>query len=359
MTLSAAAELLVELVRTPSPSGHEQRVAGVLAGWLEARGLAPTVDDAAVRLEVDGGRPGPTLLLASHLDTVPPGDGWTGDPYAGAVDGDRLIGRGAVDAKASVAAMAEAAADLAACGGPSSGRLVVLATFSEETRDTTMPEALRRLGRTPDAAVVGEPTSLAPCIAQRGQLLLELVWDGDQVHAGWAAGRTPPPVNAIVSAARDLVALEDLSFSRHHPLLGDVAVSPTIISGGRRPQRHPGALLGRARHPHHPGLPPRRGGGRDHGPGPPAGWRCCPTGWCRPRPRRARGCSRRCTRCGPRRRPSRHRPARTGCFCATSTPSSWVPAIRAGRTPRTSGSTLVEVATGARLYADLAREYLR
>ena len=232
MTLSAAAELLVELVRTPSPSGHERQVAGELAGWLEKRGLAPTVDDAAVRLEVDGGRPGPTLLLASHLDTVPPGDGWTGDPYAGAVDGDRLIGRGAVDAKASVAAMAAAAADIAASGGPAAGRLVVLATFSEETRDTTMPEALRRLGATPDAAVVGEPTSLEPCIAQRGQLLLELVWEGEQAHAGWAAGRTPPPVNAIASAARDLVALEGLSFPRFHPLLGVVAVSPTIIQAG-------------------------------------------------------------------------------------------------------------------------------
>lgn len=232
MTAGPAAALLTELVRTPSPSGSEREVAAVLAGWLGSRGLDPVVDEAAVRLDVQGGRDGPSLLLASHLDTVPPGEGWTVDPYAGVVNGGRLIGRGAVDAKASVAAMAAAAAELAASGGPARGRLVLLATFAEETRDTTMPEALRRLGEPPDAAVVGEPTSLEPCIAQRGQLLLELVWEGEQAHAGWAADREPRPANAITLAARDLVALDDLTFDRRHPELGSIVVSPTIIEAG-------------------------------------------------------------------------------------------------------------------------------
>jgi acetylornithine deacetylase len=224
--------LLVDLVRTPSPSGDEGRAAGLLAGWARAQGLESEVDDAAVRLVVAGARPGPTLLFASHLDTVPPGEGWSVPPYDGVVRDGRLTGRGAVDAKASVAAMAAAAAGLALAGGPAAGRLVVLATYSEETRDTTMPRALERLGGAPDAAVVGEPTSLEPCIAQRGQLLVELHWTGDQVHAGWAAGRRPPPVNAISVAARDLVALEGLRFEREHPLLGAVALTPTQLKAG-------------------------------------------------------------------------------------------------------------------------------
>jgi acetylornithine deacetylase len=226
------AELLTRLVRTPSPSGDEGAAAAVLADWARAHGLATEVDDAAVRITVGGRRPGPTLLLASHIDTVPPGDGWTVPPYDAVVADGRLTGRGAVDAKASVAAMTAAAAGLAAEGGPRTGRLVVLATYSEETRDTTMPEALGRLGGPPDAAIVGEPTSLEPCVAQRGQLLLELVWRGEQVHAGWAAGREPPPANAIRLAARDLAALDGLVLDRVHPLLGAVAVTPTLISGG-------------------------------------------------------------------------------------------------------------------------------
>ncbi len=227
-----AAGLLIELVRTPSPSGQEASAAALLGGWASARGLETTVDDAAVRLEVAGRDDGPTLLLASHLDTVPPGDGWSVDPYAGIVADGRLTARGAVDAKASVAAMAAAAAALAAAGGPAAGRLVVLATYAEETRDTTMPQALGRLGAAPDAAVVGEPTSLQPCIAQRGQLLLRLVWRGEQLHAGWAAERTPPPDNAIRLAARDLHALEKLRFERRHPALGGVVVTPTLLEAG-------------------------------------------------------------------------------------------------------------------------------
>lgn len=227
-----AAGLLVDLVQTPSPSGQEDHAAAVLAGWAAAHGLHPEIDGACVRIVVEGPSDGPTLLLASHLDTVPPGAGWTVDPYAGIVKEGRLTARGAVDAKASVAAMTAAAARLAGEGGPVRGRLVVLATYSEETRDTTMPAALARLGVMPDAAVVGEPTSLEPCIAQRGQLLLRLIWEGEQLHAGWAADRSPRPQNAIHAAARDLVALADLRFGRQHPVLGEVVVTPTLLEAG-------------------------------------------------------------------------------------------------------------------------------
>lgn len=224
--------LLIGLVRTASPSGEEAAAAALLAGWARQRGVTVEHDDAAVRLTVAGHEEGPTLLLASHLDTVPPGEGWSVEPCAGVVRDGRLIARGASDAKASVAAMAAAAVSLSRSGGPRRGRLVVLATFAEETRDTTMPEALRRLGAAPDAAVIGEPTSLAPAIAQRGQLLLRLVWQGDQLHAGWAAGRQPRPVNAIARAARDLVRLDGLRLARRHPLLGEVAVTPTMVQAG-------------------------------------------------------------------------------------------------------------------------------
>jgi len=232
MSSADATELLVQMVRTPSPSGDEAAVAAVLARWAEAHGLDAIVDDSAVRIVVEGKDPGPTLMMASHLDTVPPGDGWTVPPYAGLIDGGRLVGRGAVDAKASVSAMVAAAAKLQAAGGPAAGRLVVLATYSEENRDTSMPEALRRLGEEPHAAVVGEPTSLEPCIAQRGQLLVELHWRGEQAHAGWVADRKPPPANAIRLAVKDLAALETMEFDRIHPLLGAVAMTPTMIEAG-------------------------------------------------------------------------------------------------------------------------------
>jgi len=227
-----AVELLARLVRTPSPSGSEGAAAGLLAGWAGERGLAVARDDASVRITVAGALPGPTLALASHLDTVPPGEGWTVDPLGAEVRNGRLYGRGAVDAKASVAAMCGAAAALAAAGEPARGALLVIASFNEETRDTTMPEALRRLGALPDAAIVGEPTGLAACVAQRGQLLLRAVWEGEQVHAGWAAERGVAPDNAIVKASRDLVAVAALRPGRRHPRLGGVSITPTMVTGG-------------------------------------------------------------------------------------------------------------------------------
>jgi acetylornithine deacetylase len=228
----AAVALLAELVRTPSLSGQEAAAAALLAGWASDRHLEVLHDDLAVRLTVAGKRPGPTLLFASHLDTVPPGEGWTRDPFGAEEAGGTLWGRGAADAKASVAAMAAAAAMLAAAGGPPAGRLVVLATYSEETRDTSMPEALRRLGVAPEAAVVGEPTGLEPAVAQRGQVLLRLAWHGEQMHAGWVAGREPRPVNAIALAARDLTRLAEVRLPRRHALLGEVTVTPTMIHAG-------------------------------------------------------------------------------------------------------------------------------
>ncbi|MCE3544455.1 M20/M25/M40 family metallo-hydrolase, partial [Escherichia coli] len=52
------------------------------------------------------------LAFAGHVDVVPPGEGWTGSPWSGAVRGDLLYGRGAVDMKGAVAAFVAAAAQV-------------------------------------------------------------------------------------------------------------------------------------------------------------------------------------------------------------------------------------------------------
>jgi acetylornithine deacetylase len=173
--------------------------------------------------------PGRTLALVSHLDTVPPGEGWTRDPFTPAREGERLYGRGSGDAKASVAAMLHAAADLAAQGGPARGRLVVLFGHSEETRNTTMGKALEQVG-TIDGAVVGEPTNLEVAIAQRGLMMAELIAKGDQRHAGYASEGGFR--NAVTELAADLVKLPTLAQGRPHTLLGQPTITATMIEGG-------------------------------------------------------------------------------------------------------------------------------
>lgn len=221
--------LLRELVATPSVSGAEEAVARLAEETVRRWGLDVVRDETGVKVSVPGREPGPTLALVTHLDVVPPGDGWTRNPFDPVIEDGRLYGRGSGDAKASVAAMLTAARDVAESGGPRRGKLLVILGYDEETRHTSMPAAVGSVGSI-DAAVVGEPTSLDLAIAQRGLMMVDLVARGDQRHAGYASdgGFT----NAVAELARDLLRLEDLFDDRTHPVLGRVTVTPTMLEAG-------------------------------------------------------------------------------------------------------------------------------
>jgi len=221
-------ELLRDLVAIPSVSGTEEGIARFLAETAGQAGLDVVRDDASVTMTVDSGRPGPTLAFLSHLDVVPPGEGWTRDPFTPVLEGDRLYGRGSGDAKASVAAMTLAAADVV--GALGRGRLIVIMGYGEETRNTTMGGAVGRVGRI-DAAVVGEPTNLRAAVAQRGLMMADLIGRGDQRHAGYA-GDDGAFTNAITVLARDLARLDGLVNERTHPILGLTTVTPTMLTAG-------------------------------------------------------------------------------------------------------------------------------
>src|SRR5687768_17237148 len=220
--------LLRELVSIPSPSGSEEEVARHVEDAARGAGLDVRRNELGVVVEVAGRAHGATLALVSHLDTVPPGDGWTRDPFDPAIEDGRLYGRGSGDAKASAAVMVAAAADVAARGRPARGRLVVVLGFREETPHTTMPLLVPTLGSV-EAAVIGEPTNLDLATAQRGVLWVDLVAQGTQIHAGRAGDRQP---NAIAILARDVLALEGVGRGRPHPVLGDPTITPTRIEGG-------------------------------------------------------------------------------------------------------------------------------
>jgi acetylornithine deacetylase len=181
-----------------------------------------------VTIRVPSGKSGPTLAFISHLDVVPPGEGWARDPFSGSIEGDRLHGRGACDAKASVAAMTLAAQDVMT--SLRSGTLLCVFGYGEETRNTSMPMAADRAGRI-DGAVIGEPTNLAVAVAQRGLMMADLVAAGDQRHAGYAS-ENGGFRNALVSLAQDLVRLDGIVAERVHPVLGAATVTPTMVEAG-------------------------------------------------------------------------------------------------------------------------------
>lgn len=228
-TSPAEIELLRSLVGTNSVSGTEEMLGRWLEGEVRGWGLDVSRDESGVLVEVRGKGPGPTLAFASHLDTVPPGEGWTRDPFTPVVHDGKLYGRGSGDAKASVAAMLTAVRDVATQGGPATGRLVVLLGYGEETRHTSMPALAARAGEV-DAAVVGEPTNLDVAVAQRGLMMVDLIARGDQRHAGYAAdGKF---TNAVTALAADLLALGSVAQDRPHPLLGQPTITATMLDAG-------------------------------------------------------------------------------------------------------------------------------
>ncbi|MES1197195.1 MAG: M20/M25/M40 family metallo-hydrolase, partial [Pseudomonadota bacterium] len=72
------------------------------------------VDNLYARL----GESGPNFCFAGHLDVVPPGDGWSVDPFSATIRGDDLIGRGAADMKTAIAAMIAGVESYLSTGAP-------------------------------------------------------------------------------------------------------------------------------------------------------------------------------------------------------------------------------------------------
>jgi acetylornithine deacetylase len=220
--------LLRELVATPSISGSEAEVAELVETTARGWGLDVVRDATGVKIEIARGA-GPTLALVSHLDVVPPGHGWTRDPWTPTIEGDLLYGRGSGDAKASVASMLAAARDVARAGGAARGRLICIFGYNEETRDTTMGEAVASVGAI-DAALVGEPTNLQFAVAQRGLMMVDLVARGDQRHAAYADRRDF--TNAAQALAEDLLRLGAIARDRPHAVLGHPTITPTMLEAG-------------------------------------------------------------------------------------------------------------------------------
>ncbi|HEV8176107.1 MAG TPA: M20/M25/M40 family metallo-hydrolase, partial [Gemmatimonadales bacterium] len=223
-------DFLRELIAIPSVSGEETGVAVFIEETTRRWGLEVVRSANSVQIEVRGWGAGPTLAFASHLDVVPPGAGWTRDPFNPIIEGTRLYGRGSGDAKASVAAMLYAAKDLMDTGGIDAGRLLVILGFGEETKNTTMGAAVEAAGEI-DAAVIGEPTGLDFAIAQRGLMMVDLVAQGDQRHAAYASGEDGF-TNSVQVLSGDLLKLDNLFASRSHPVLGRAMATATMLEAG-------------------------------------------------------------------------------------------------------------------------------
>lgn len=217
-----------DLVRFPSLSHEEGPIADFVERYVRDAGVPVARFDDNVYFWLGDGPE--VLLLNTHLDVVPPSANHPYDPFEPVVVDGRVYGRGTVDAKASGAAMTAALLELARTGWqPEGGRVLVALTTCEETGGSYNGlEALRPHLPPVSAALVGEPTDLQPCVAQKGLLILTVTAHGRTAHAA----RAHLGDNAIFRAARDLQKLEHVRFDRDDPFLGRPTLTVTTIDGG-------------------------------------------------------------------------------------------------------------------------------
>jgi acetylornithine deacetylase len=162
------------LVDIDSTTGREAEACAWLAGYLGERGFH------VQEQPVSGGRfnivalvdPKPVVVLSTHVDCVPPF-------FPSRVEGGRLFGRGACDAKGALAAQVTAAERLREGG---EGRVGLLFVVGEE-RGSDGAAAANRISPGPAFLVNGEPTQSRLGLATRGAFRVKLRATGRAAHS--------------------------------------------------------------------------------------------------------------------------------------------------------------------------------
>lgn len=238
-----------ELVKRESenPPGNERAVATFLEERLKSSPVP--FDIKSYKVEPDrpnvvacAGDPAKgSVLLTGHIDVVPANaDDWSGDPYELRNRGGRIIGRGTADMKGALAAKILAAeAYYEAADDP--GEVVLAFVVDEEDNGKGM-QALVDRGVGVDVAIIGEPTELQVCTAQKGVARYKVTVHGESGHSG----RPDNAVNAIEGMRRVLERIEALDDclrkETSHYSLDPETVTVTEIEGGTAPNIVPDAV---------------------------------------------------------------------------------------------------------------------
>ena len=194
-------EFLRHIVRVPSdtPPGNNYLPAEKAAELLTAKGYTVewyAVPDERVRdygmvsvanliVRHKFGSGGPTVALNAHGDVVPPGDGWSFDPYGGEVQDGRMYGRGVAVSKSDIASFTFALDALQAAekaGARFNGTVELHFTYDEEFGGLLGPGYLLEIDATKPDYVIGASFSYAIVTAHNGCLQFEVTVHGTATH---------------------------------------------------------------------------------------------------------------------------------------------------------------------------------
>lgn len=239
---NAAIRLTAELVSIDSVSpslvpdaAGEARIASYLSDRLRAAGYAVRLvlaDDrrrVSLIAERTGSRPGRTVVLNGHLDTV--GVEGMPAPFTPRIENGRLYGRGASDMKGGVAGLVVAAEQLAAADAP--GTVIVALVADEEDASVGAEAVLQELAdREMDLCLIAEPTWLDIAGAHRGYAVVDVAFRGRAAHSS----QPDEGVDTIRATGQLLNAIADaddaLRRQPKHPLLSHGSLMATVVRAG-------------------------------------------------------------------------------------------------------------------------------
>jgi acetylornithine deacetylase len=208
------------LVDIDSTTGCESDVGRWLANYLREGRFNVTeqpVDDRRFNIIATSGTP--TVVLSTHFDCVPPF-------FPSRIEGDRLYGRGACDAKGILAAQVAAVDRLHREGETRVGLLFVVG----EERGSDGAQAANAAARGSQYLVNGEPTESRLGVATRGMLRLKLHASGRASHSSYPElGESA--IDKLIDALIDLRRIELPA----DPILGKTHYSIGLIEGGVAP----------------------------------------------------------------------------------------------------------------------------
>jgi len=234
--------------------------ARLIAQRMEALGLAVEVFDSAERAGDGRSRPnvvgtldvgaGETLGLITHYDVVPPGEGWSRDPFRLTIEGDKAYGRGAADDKSAIAASLGAIRMVLAKGkaGASFNVKVVASPEEEIGGQLGIGYMMRDVGLDLDCGVIVDAPPHVVSIGASGILQGTIRVVGKQGHAGYPhmADNPIPKLALLISAFEEFRKRREAKVSQidappdspKKKLWG--RLSFTIVGGGEKENVIPG-----------------------------------------------------------------------------------------------------------------------
>jgi succinyl-diaminopimelate desuccinylase len=250
---------LQELVRVPTdtPPGnnapHAERTAELLAamGLSAEQHAVPTAEVQAAGLQSITNLivrrpygPGKTIALNAHGDVVPPGEGWTRDPYGGEIVDGKIYGRATAVSKCDIASFTFAIRALESLNAKLAGNVELHVTYDEEYGGEVGPDWLLKKGLTKPDLMIAAGFSYQVVVAHNGCLQLEVTVHGDMAHAAIPDSGTDALqgathiLNALYALNTDYLKITSNVEGITHPYL-----NVGQISGGTNTNVIPGKVV--------------------------------------------------------------------------------------------------------------------